>query len=251
MYLFLQPVQRPVLTVSMKLELSDLWTQKHCPKRVAHTHKHPHSLTHDCVCVVFSFFKWELPFSSATWCREAREREHLSSLVQAGNSSSMTTWSTGWNFPWAPRYKAQWTNQILINLDLEKKRGAAPTIRNYSLHFKSFKREKPNKWGSQFCHFLPRLEDIREWKRNEFPVEDYYGCFSYLGARFVQVGQDQKERIHRSHEEKTSICFKEKSKVWGKKNWEWTDGSIIVADIILTIDGKTSPKGILLDMSNF
>lgn len=123
MYLFLQPIQRSVLTVSVKLHLSDFWTQKNVyPKCVAHKNISTRwSMT---VCVFcFVFFKWVLPFSSAMWCREAREREHLSSLVQAGNSSSMTTWSTGWNFPWAPRYKEQWTNQILINLDLEKKKG--------------------------------------------------------------------------------------------------------------------------------
>lgn len=28
------------------------------------------------------------------------DRAHFSSLEQDGNSSSMTTWSTGWNFPW-------------------------------------------------------------------------------------------------------------------------------------------------------
>lgn len=43
------------------------------------------------------------PFSSVTWCREARERVQLSNLEQAGNSSSITTWSAGWNFPWASK----------------------------------------------------------------------------------------------------------------------------------------------------
>lgn len=43
------------------------------------------------------------PFSSVTWCREARERVQLSSLEQAGNSSSITTWFAGWNVPWASK----------------------------------------------------------------------------------------------------------------------------------------------------
>lgn len=48
-----------------------------------------------------SFMNKPEPFSSAMWCMEASERVQLRSLEHAGNSSSITTWSTGWNFPWA------------------------------------------------------------------------------------------------------------------------------------------------------
>ena len=43
------------------------------------------------------------PFSSAMRCAEGRERVQLSSLEQAGNSSSMTTCPRGWNLPWRKR----------------------------------------------------------------------------------------------------------------------------------------------------
>lgn len=42
---------------------------------------------------------------------------------------------------------------------------------------------------------------------------------SYLSARFIQVGQDQKEGIHRCNKEEASICFMRKE----KQEWEITE----------------------------
>ena len=52
------------------------------------------------------------PFSSAMRCAEGRERVQLSSLEQAGNSSSMTTWPRGWNLPWRKRRGAVYRHLV-------------------------------------------------------------------------------------------------------------------------------------------
>lgn len=135
-HLFLQPTQCFLLTVSMKFQVSHLWmtgdkhlsihdipemnwsyflhfffkllrwcNNTHIPKtqrKINDLFPSVQKCT-ECYPIYKQCWLQSSPFSSVTWCREARERVQLSSLEQAGNSSSITTWSAGWNFPWASK----------------------------------------------------------------------------------------------------------------------------------------------------
>lgn len=151
-YLLLQPIQRLFLTVSMELQLSHRWTQETAFSKTFKVFNIELQLTSSGLKAwILNWLKkkFMLPFSSATWRRVARERVQLSSLVQAGKSSSITTWSTGWNFPWAQQnIQARPCLRSIYKKPQTFWYGTIPS------NVKVVKQIKTSKSGSQIRHFL-------------------------------------------------------------------------------------------------